>query len=63
MTDAFGDLLALVDFGDFLLEQLITALAKLDDLGALGAPSWETWNQWGRSRAVGKSTNASSLRT
>ena len=34
-----GDLLALVDLGDLLLEELVALLADLNDLGALGAPS------------------------
>lgn len=35
-----GDLLALVDLGDFLLEELVTLLADLDNLLALGAQSY-----------------------
>jgi hypothetical protein len=38
--DTLGDALALVDLGDLLLEELVTLLADLNDLGALGAPSW-----------------------
>jgi hypothetical protein len=37
--DTLGDALALVDLGDLLLEELVTLLADLNDLGALGAPS------------------------
>lgn len=37
--DTLGDVLALVDLGDLLLEELVTLLADLNDLGALGAPS------------------------
>lgn len=38
--NALGDLLALVDLGDLLLEELVALLADLDDLGALSAPSY-----------------------
>jgi hypothetical protein len=38
--DTLDDALALVDLGDLLLEELVTLLADLNDLGALGAPSW-----------------------
>ena len=34
-----GDLLALVDLGDLLIEELVTLLADLDDLLALKAQS------------------------
>lgn len=40
VRDTLGDLLALVDLGDLLLEELVTLLAQLHDLGALSAPSW-----------------------
>jgi hypothetical protein len=39
VRNALGDALALVDLGDLLLEELVTLLADLNDLGALGAPS------------------------
>jgi hypothetical protein len=32
-SDALEDLLALVDFRDFLVEELVAALAEVDDLG------------------------------
>lgn len=35
-----GDLLALVDLGDLLIEELVTLLADLDDLLALKAQSY-----------------------
>lgn len=47
VADALGDLLALVDLGDLLLEQLVAALAKLDDVGALSAPSCAVLAQCG----------------
>jgi hypothetical protein len=37
--DTLGDVLALVDLGNLLLEELVTLLADLNDLGTLGAPS------------------------
>lgn len=36
-----GNLLALVDLGDFLIEKLITLLADLDDLLTLRAQSYK----------------------
>lgn len=39
MTNALGDLLSPVDLADLLLEELVTALAELDDAGALRDPS------------------------
>ena len=34
-----GDLLALVDFAQFLLEHLVALLTDLNDLGSLDTPS------------------------
>jgi hypothetical protein len=42
VSDTLCDLLALVDLGDFLLEEGVTLLADLDDLGTLNAPSLST---------------------
>lgn len=39
MSNTLCDLLALVDLGDLLLEELVTLLANLDNLGTLSAPS------------------------
>jgi hypothetical protein len=39
VSDTLCDLLALEDLGDLFLEELVTLLADLDDLGALNAPS------------------------
>jgi hypothetical protein len=39
VSDTLCDLLALVDLCDLLLEELVTLLADLDNLGALSAPS------------------------
>lgn len=39
VRDSLGNLLALVDLGDFILEELVALLADLNDLGALDAPS------------------------
>lgn len=39
VSNTLCDLLALVDLGDLLLEELVTLLADLDDLGTLSAPS------------------------
>lgn len=35
-----GDLLALVDLGNFVFEKLVTLLTDLDDLLSLEAKSW-----------------------
>jgi hypothetical protein len=40
VRDALGDLLSLVDLGDLLLEELVSALADVDNLCSLSAPSW-----------------------
>jgi hypothetical protein len=39
MADTLGYLLALVDLSNLLFKQLVAALAELNDLGSLGAPS------------------------
>lgn len=41
MGEAFGNLLAFVDFGNLILEELVAALADLEDLRALSAPSYD----------------------
>jgi hypothetical protein len=49
-----GDLLALVDLGDFLIEELVTLLADLDNLLALETQSYissvrsdqTNWEEW-----------------
>jgi hypothetical protein len=38
VADAFVDLLAFVDFGDFSLEKLVAALAEVEDVGVGLAP-------------------------
>jgi hypothetical protein len=38
MSKTFGDLLAFVDFADFVLEKLVSLLTQLDNVGSLGAP-------------------------
>lgn len=40
MSNALGDLLALENLGDLLLEKLVTSLAEVDNVGALRAPSY-----------------------
>lgn len=40
LEPTLGDLLALVDLGDFLIEELVTLLANLDDLLALNTQSY-----------------------
>lgn len=39
VRDALEDLLALVDLGNLIVQELVAALADLNDLGALDAPS------------------------
>jgi hypothetical protein len=39
VADALDDLLALVDLSNFLLQELVTALAELDDAGVSRDPS------------------------
>ena len=39
VTNALGDLLSSVDLADLLFEELVAALAELDDAGALRDPS------------------------
>jgi hypothetical protein len=54
-----GDLLALVDLCDFLVEELVALLADLDNLLALEAQSYissvrsdrTNWDEWGRKDA------------
>lgn len=39
MSNAFLDLLALVDLADLLLQKLVAALAELDNVSVSGDPS------------------------
>jgi hypothetical protein len=39
MALAFRNLLAFVYFGDFVFEELVAFVAKLNDIGAISAPS------------------------
>jgi hypothetical protein len=42
VTNALEHLFATVDLGDLFVEQLVAALAELDDAGALSDPSWKS---------------------
>lgn len=42
MSDALEDFLALVDLGDLLVQELVSALAKLNDAGVGSDPSCAT---------------------
>jgi hypothetical protein len=49
VRDTLGDFLALEHLGYFFIEELISTLADVDDLGTVGTPSWRRcqWRKWG----------------